>query len=41
MAYGYFLWAITQRVQPEIIVEFVTRLGTAVAAHESFETLGV
>ena len=41
MAYGYFLWAITQRVQPEIIVEFVTRLGTAVAHHGSFDALGV
>jgi aminoglycoside phosphotransferase (APT) family kinase protein len=39
--YGYFLWGITQRVQPEIIQEFVTRLGTAVATHESFALLGV
>jgi aminoglycoside phosphotransferase (APT) family kinase protein len=40
-AYGYFLWGITQRVQPEIIREFVTRLGTAVATHESFALLEV
>lgn len=41
LAYGYFLWAITQRVEPEIIIEFTTRLGTAVADHGSFELLGV
>jgi aminoglycoside phosphotransferase (APT) family kinase protein len=40
-AYGYFLWGITQRVQPDIIQEFVTRLGTAVSTHGSFELLGV
>jgi hypothetical protein len=40
-AYGYFLWGITQRVAPEVIREFVVRLGSAVADHGSFEHLGV
>jgi hypothetical protein len=39
--YGYFLWAITLRVQPEIIHTFVTRLGTAAADHDGFGLLGV
>lgn len=41
LTHGYFLWAITHRVQPDIVVEFVTRLGTAAAAHDSFGLLGV
>jgi len=41
MAYGYFLWGITQRVEPAIVNEFVRRLGTAVADHGTFEALGV
>jgi len=40
LAYGLFLWAITIRVQPEIIWEFNHRLGTAVADHGSLELLG-
>jgi hypothetical protein len=39
--YGYNLWAIASRVAEPITVEFVTRLGTAVADHRSFELLGV
>jgi hypothetical protein len=39
--YGMFMWGITQRVDPPIIHQFVTRLGTAVADHRSFELLGV
>jgi hypothetical protein len=39
--YGFFMWSITMRVDPPIIVEFVTRLGTAIADHESYELLGV
>lgn len=41
LAYGYYLWAMTQRVDRPIIDAFVTRLGTAVASHGSFELLGV
>jgi hypothetical protein len=39
--YGMFMWGITLRVEPPIIRQFVTRLGTAVADHKSFELLGV
>lgn len=41
LVYGYFLWAMTRFVDEEITVEFVKRLGTAVAQHQSFELLGV
>jgi hypothetical protein len=41
LAYGYFLWAITQRVEPDITNEFNRRLGSAVAAHGSLDILGV
>jgi aminoglycoside phosphotransferase (APT) family kinase protein len=37
MVYGYYLWAITRFVQEDITVEFVKRLGTAVADHQSFD----
>jgi aminoglycoside phosphotransferase (APT) family kinase protein len=40
-AYGFNLWAITQRIAEPIIVEYCTRLGTAAADHETFERLGV
>jgi len=36
MLYGYYLWAITQRVDRPIILEFVQRLGTAVVDLDSF-----
>jgi aminoglycoside phosphotransferase (APT) family kinase protein len=41
MAYGFHMWAITQKVEPEITNEFVRRLGLAVASLETFELLGV
>jgi len=41
MVYGYFLWAITRKVEPPIINEFVRRLGTAVDDLQSLELLGV
>ncbi|MCU1614639.1 MAG: hypothetical protein JWO98_2179 [Frankiales bacterium] len=41
VVYGYYLWGITRYVAPPIIVEFTTRLGTAVSDLESFELLGV
>jgi hypothetical protein len=36
MTYGYYLWSITRRVDPEIITLFVGRLGAAVTRHDSF-----
>lgn len=39
--YGYYLWAITRRVDPAIINVFVGRLGAAVTRHESYRLLGV
>lgn len=39
--YGYYLWSITRRVDPPIIVQFVQRLGHAVTRHESHALLGV
>ena len=39
--YGYYLWAITRRVDPPIIHTFAARLGAAVTRHDSFALLGV
>ena len=39
--YGYFLWAITRRVDPPIINLFFNRLGNAVHRHKSHALLGV
>lgn len=39
--YGYYLWSITRKVEPEIIDTFVYRLGTAVDDLQGFELLGV
>lgn len=39
--YGYYLWAITRRVDPPIIKLFFNRLGNAVARHESHALLGI
>jgi aminoglycoside/choline kinase family phosphotransferase len=41
LAYGYYMWGVTRRVDPPIILEFVKRLGLAVASLECFEALGV
>ncbi len=41
MIYGYFMWGVTKRVTPAIIEQFVTRLGTALADHDSYGLLGV
>ena len=41
MIYGYYLWAITRKVEPAIIDTFVYRLGTAADDLQSFELLGV
>ncbi len=40
LIYGYYLWSITRKVEPEIIDTFVYRLGTAVDDLQSFELLG-
>ena len=40
MVYGYYLWVITQKVEPAIINEFTRRLGLAVAELESFAAIG-
>lgn len=39
MVYGYFLWAITRKVEPQIINEFVRRLGLASSELDSFALL--
>lgn len=39
--YGYYLWAVTRFVAEPIMLEFVKRLGTAVADHDSYGLLGV
>ncbi len=39
MVYGYYLWVITQKVEPAITNEFVRRLGLAVADLDSFGAL--
>jgi len=41
MAYGFHMWSITRKVDPEITNEFVKRLGLAVASLGSFDLLGV
>jgi hypothetical protein len=41
LAYGFYLWAITRKVRPDITLEMVRRLGLAVADHGSLERLGV
>jgi hypothetical protein len=39
--YGYYLWSITRRVDPPVIIQFVDRLGKAVMRHESHSLLGI
>lgn len=39
--YGFYMWAITRLVDPQIIREFTGRLGKAVMRHESHALLGV
>ncbi|MDO7842137.1 phosphotransferase [Sphingomonas immobilis] len=41
VVYGYYMWGVTRRVRPDIIREFVKRLGLAVTEYRSFELLGV
>jgi len=39
--YGYYHWAITQRVHPPITHQAFGRLGSAVTRHESYKLLGL
>jgi aminoglycoside phosphotransferase (APT) family kinase protein len=39
--WGYYLWAITRRVEPAVIETFVNRLGSALTRHESYRLLNV
>lgn len=39
--YGFYMWGITRRVAPDIIIQFTDRLGRAVMRHESHALLGV
>ena len=41
IVYGYYLWAITRKVDPAITVTFNQRLGSAVARLDSYKLLGV
>jgi aminoglycoside phosphotransferase (APT) family kinase protein len=41
LPYGYFMWAITRRVERPVIEAFVARLGSAVEQHDSLTRLGV
>ncbi|MBV1917241.1 MAG: ecdysteroid 22-kinase family protein [Sphingomonadaceae bacterium] len=41
VAYGLFMWGITRRVDPPIIVMATDRLGKAAMRHETFKLLGV
>ena len=36
MLYGFYMWAITRKVEPQITHEFNRRLGLAVADFDSF-----
>jgi hypothetical protein len=36
MLYGFFLWAITLKVRPDVTTVMLERLGTAVADHKAF-----
>jgi len=39
--YGYYHWAITQRVHPPVTYQAFQRLGAAVTRHESYQRLGL
>ena len=39
MVYGFFLWAITLKVDPQITTAMLTRLGTAVADHDALSAI--
>ena len=39
--YGFYLWSITRRVEPDITQMFCQRLGAALARHDAHRLLGV
>ena len=39
LVYGFFLWAITLKVDPPITTAMLERLGSAVADHEAYDSL--
>ena len=39
MVYGFFLWAITLKVDPQITTAMLSRLGTSVADHDALSAL--
>ncbi|MFT3930290.1 MAG: aminoglycoside phosphotransferase family protein [Spongiibacteraceae bacterium] len=39
--YGFYHWAITTRVEPEIINIFMTRLGAGIERHRTYSLLGL
>jgi hypothetical protein len=41
LAYGYFMWGMTLRVDPPIIKEFIYRIGHAISDHDTFGRLKV
>jgi hypothetical protein len=41
IVYGFYLWSITRRVDPNITNVFVQRLGASVSRHDSYRLLGV
>jgi hypothetical protein len=41
IVHGFYLWSITQLVDPKVTAELQRRLGTAAADHESFSALGL
>ncbi len=39
IVYGFFLWAITLKVAPQVITAMLERLGTAVADHDAYSSV--
>jgi len=41
LGYGFFVWAMTRRVDERITVALIQRLGKAMVAHNVLDRLGV
>jgi hypothetical protein len=41
IVFGFFMWAVTHLVDPEITTTLLQRIGTAAATHDSFGAIGV
>ena len=39
MVHGFYLWAITLKVMPEITSRLIERLGTACADHDAYDAI--